>query len=297
MKTLLTIFALLLAMTGHANDWNRLWIGCQQTDPTHQVWFQRTYTLRQRPTEAYVEMASSGRFILYINGYNVTTSLLEPLYERRGDTIGVVRYEVTPFLRRGDNELKVWFSPMRDDTRQLSLQMYGMMGGMPFARSADASWICRDAFCATLPDGSEWVDGRQHILREQPLFGWNPAALADCRQSVLELVLPTETTAQKSMISTYDIIDCDSLDSTRVVFRGSAAGRGILRVTLRETHRGDTIHVNGLHYICRGNGDEQAFRRFTTEDIGEAVIQGPVWFSRKNVTSVEAIRISSVFYP
>ena len=99
------------------------------------------------------------------------------------------------------------------------------------------------------------------------------------------------------MITTYDIIDCDSLDSTRVVFRGSAAGRGILRVTLRETHRGDTIHVNGLHYICRGNGDEQAFRRFTTEDIGEAVIQGPVWFSRKNVTSVEAIRISSVFHP
>ena len=132
MKTLLTIFALLLAMTGHANDWNRLWIGCQQTDPTHQVWFQRTYTLLQRPTEAYVEMASSGRFILYINGYNVTTSLLEPLDERRGDTIGVVRYEVTPFLRRGDNELKVWFSPMRDDPRQLSLQMYGMMGGMPF---------------------------------------------------------------------------------------------------------------------------------------------------------------------
>ena len=278
-----------MALSGHARDWNHHWICCQQADSVSQVWFQRTYSLRQRPEEAFVEVASSGRFILYINGYNVTTSLLEPIMERQGDTIGVVRYDVMAFLHRGDNELKVWFSPMRNDLRQLSLQLYGSIGGVPFAYSTDPSWLCRDALCRTLTNGDEWVDGRQHILKEQPLFGWQPAAMAQCRQSVLQLVRPAETTACRSLIADYDMVDCDSLDSARVVFRGGIGGHGILRVTLRDMHRGDTISVNGLRYVCRGEGDEQAFRRFTTEDISSAVIVGPAWFRRNNVMSVEAI--------
>ena len=297
MRPLLIIYLLFMALTSHAQDWNRRWICFQQADPTSQVWFQRTYTLRQRPQEAFVEIASSGRFCLYINDYNVTTSLLEPLIERQGDTIGVVRYDVTAFLQQGENVLKVWFSPMRDDQRQLSLQLYGHMGGMPFSWSTDESWFCCNAMCNTLANGDEWIDGRYHILKEQPLIGWNPASLAECRQSVLELVQPCETTVRNSLITNYHIVECDSLDSTRIVLRGGVEGHGILRVTLRDMHRGDTIRVNGLRYICRGETDEQAFRRFTTEDISSAVIVGPAWFRSENVTSVEAIRISSVFLP
>ncbi|MBP3755990.1 MAG: alpha-L-rhamnosidase N-terminal domain-containing protein [Prevotella sp.] len=294
MRPFFIMTMLLTALTSHARDWNHHWIYCQQADSVSQVWFMRSYTLRQRPEEAFVEVASSGRFILYINGYNVTTSLWEPFVDRQGDTIGVVRYDVMPFLRSGDNELKVWFSPMRNDQRQLSLQFYGSIRGVPFAYSTDPSWTCRDALCRTLPNGDEWIDGRQHILKEQPLIGWQPVAMAQCRQSMLQLVHPSEITANRSYITDYDIIDCDSLDSTRVVFRGGVSGRGILRITLRDTHRGDTLFINGLRYICRGESDEQAFRRFTTCDISEAVVQGPAWFRRDNVMSVEAITVFPV---
>ena len=66
---------------------------------------------------------------------------------------------------------------------------------------------------------------------------------------------------------------------------------GWVRLTLRGMHRGDTLRVNGLTYICSGRTDEQACRRFTTEAFSTIVVTGPKGFSRENVMSVEAIEI------
>lgn len=78
-----------------------------------------------------------------------------------------------------------------------------------------------------------------------------------------------------------------------VRYRFSRWFDGWIRVTLRGMHRGDTLHINGLHYICTGKDDEQACRRFSSSGQWTAIIEGDSTFSHRRITNVEGIEIDS----
>ena len=120
----LTALVLLVSISAFAGEWGQSWISHPAVDSTEQVLFRREIVLEEKPTAAFVAVASGGRYALYVNGYNVVTDVLEPGAQMSGDTVAVTRYEVARYLRKGDNVLAVWYSPTgrcARSERQLSL--------------------------------------------------------------------------------------------------------------------------------------------------------------------------------
>ena len=318
------------------------WIHATSPCPTEQLWFKHSYSFSAQPTEAFIEVASGGRFILYVNGRNVTTSLFEPGCMESGDSIGVVRYDVKPFLRHGTNMVAVWYSPLPAGSapsestsrpkvaKQLSLELFGSVGGKKFAHFTDESWVCQSAFAHTLPNGDEIIDGRYHIngtstplafrkqverlrqyapsaiVRQQPaIFTTRVNLIRDCH-----LWEDTHIPVQLS-----DSIDSVCPDSNMVVKADSVASQsptwlkkaekrrmavgcgnrfeGRVRVTLQKMNAGDQLSINGLSYVCNGKDCEQACRRFTVGPSGYVEMEGPSYFNLDNILGVEAMDMLS----
>ena len=158
-----------------AQDWAQRWIHAATACPYEQLWFNRSYNFASVPERAVIEIASSGRFVLYVNGRNVTTHVFEPARMTQGDTICVVRYDVLPYLKRGTNNVAVWYSPLPDSIininsaqKQLAVTFYGTESRRVFAHFTDESWRCTSAMARTMPNGEEIIDGRYHINGSEP---------------------------------------------------------------------------------------------------------------------------------
>ncbi len=290
-----------------AGDWGQNWISHPAVDSTEQVLFRHEIKLDAKPTTALVSVASSGRYALFVNGYNVVTDVLEPGRPSEGDTLSVTYYEVARYLHKGGNILAVWYSPTgrcNQSDRQLSLTF--QCNGNNYACVTDSRWMCRASGCRTFPDGSEFIDSRAldpswttdlvfapewlPAHEERPTI---PVPMAERRM--------WRTALQVESIRQYNFFF--PIETADVGQSGRNAGRysfrkgfdGWVRLTMRGMERGDTLTVNGLTYICSGNTDEQAFRRFTTTHSSFADVTLPTGRPFSCITTVEAMNIRPYF--
>lgn len=290
MRPFVAFLLAFLPMVGSwAQDWGLNWIRAPWANATEQVWFSRSFSLNDMPQRARVEMASSGHFILYVNDYNVTTSLLEPFDQHGPDTIHVVSYDVRPFLRLGNNTLRVWFSPTCNSPKQLSLLLVADTKRKPLTLTTDGNWLCAPAHARTYADGHEEVDGRFHITRPTPTATWQPSQEVKKVNSSFRMPhfighLPYEVRAYTCSMS-----EPDTTFNNVCTYHCGLRFEGRVRVTLTGMKAGDTLRINRHLYICNGRDGEQAQQRFAVGESGEVRIEGPAHFSSKNVEMVEAI--------
>lgn len=274
------------------------WIGCPVADSTQQVLFRRTYVFRGCPRTARITLASSGRQVVYVNGYNVSADVLEPGVAPVGGSICTKAYEVGRYLQADSNTVAVWYSPAppcRATSGQIALTMSGTgSDGRRFAYATDESWLCRPAACATLPDGRETADGGLADSRWHqadfiyPL--WQGAARGRAPEALPRREIPRcHTALRMSHVYTGRLA---GLDGQRAVYRFPRPFNGWVRLTLRGMEPGATLEVNGLRYLCSGETDEQACRRFTTlwQDAAEVTL--PCGATPDNIQTVEGIEIS-----
>lgn len=320
LRTFLAAAMLLICCAGSAaSDWNMHWIHHPGAADDEQVWFRRTFTGCGKPGRALIEVASAGRFVLYVNGYNVSTDVLVPDDGTPAGAIRIMRYEVTRFLRPDTNVVAVWYSPRGDgraaaagggaqgvaDGKQLSLSFYGSRrkerggtGGTDFAYVTDGTWLCRTNGCRTAPDGCEtddgtgWRDGWN--AADGGMAGWLPADItADYRPSQLTEVPPLHTACRITGVFPYFL---SSAMRRCLVYECGRRFYGMVRVTLRGMRRGDVISIGGLRYVCSGDTDEQACRRFTAAECGTVMIEGGPRLSAENIMSVEGLCIGPYFH-
>ena len=322
-----------------AQDWNMHWIRAASTCPTEQLWFKRSFNFNTMPTEVFVEVASGGRFILYVNGLNVTTQLFEPGRAEDSNTICVVRYDVLPFIQRGSNTIAVWYSPLPTNKttagaaaatkapKQLSLELFGKAAGLKFAHFTDETWTCMSAFAHTMSNGDEMIDGRYHIngnatptafMKRVERLNNYVASTVDSRQRVglpmrvnlihnchlwedthLPVLLPdsiVNTASDSSSVAANDSLKKNVTNIAVSQKRRLAVGCGAqfwgrVRVTLQKMTAGDTLHINGLHYVCNGKDEEQVCRRFTMGEAGFVEMEVPYYLSSDKIVSVEAMDV------
>ena len=309
MRHLLTIALLTATLGSAAQDWGLSWIACPAAGQHGQAWFRRSFTLAEPPRAARITIASSGLFELFVNGYNVTTDVLTPGTTLPSDTVRLSTYDVARFLRAGTNVVAVWYSPLRPSRKQLALCLFAEGNGCGATSiTTDADWLCRPANALTHPPASppaplhlqqatttltETIDANLFIpswnLPSTPLIGWlnaeqqrglPPSPIAAMR-------IPCEA----RRISHIHSPALPAASGDTLVCHLVRPHEGWVRLTLRGMHRGDTLRVNSLTYICSGRTDEQACLHFTTEEFSAIVVTGPEGFSRENVMSVEAIEI------
>lgn len=158
-------------------------------DDTSHVWFSRTIvtSAKNMPRAAYIRVATTGRFVLYVNGRNVSTALFTPDRQKGDTAVAAIAYDVQRFLRTDTNTIALLYCPSMRTRRQVSVCFYGIAADSShfavsgtdrpcFALNGNAGWLCRHADTWQTHDGGEAMNRNLYPYRwtdaNQPLALW-----------------------------------------------------------------------------------------------------------------------------
>lgn len=307
------------ASTATTGDFDCRWMSHPAPDDTSHVWFSRTIVTSEKdmPRAAYIRVATTGRFVLYVNGRNVSTALFTPDRQKGDTAVTAIAYDVQRFLRTDTNTIALLYCPSMRTRRQVSVCFYGIaadslhfaVSGTDrpcFALNGNAGWLCRHADTWQTHDGGEAMNRNLYPYRwtdaNQPLALWqaveetstphhlntiNTLSSEDiCGYSPLRINPLVDNAARISRI--YTPLLTEQSDDTLTVHLVPNR-RHLIRVTLRGCRRGERIRIGNLQYVCTGEMDEQAFTRFSPTDQTTVTISGDRHFRCEQVQEVESI--------
>lgn len=177
------------ASTVTAGDFDCRWLSHPTPDDTSHVWFSRTIVTSEKdmPRAAYIRVATTGRFVLYVNGRNVSTALFTPDRQKGDTAVAAIAYDVQRFLRTDTNTIALLYCPSMRTRRQVSVCFYGIAADNSyfavsgtdrpcFALNGNAGWLCRHADTWQTHDGGEAMNRNLYPYRwtdaNQPLAMW-----------------------------------------------------------------------------------------------------------------------------
>lgn len=177
------------ASTATTGDFDCRWLSHPTPDDTSHVWFSRTIvtSAKDMPRAAYIRVATTGRFVLYVNGRNVSTALFTPDRQKGDTAVAAIAYDVQRFLRTDTNTIALLYCPSMRTRRQVSVCFYGIAADSShfavsgtdrpcFALNGNAGWLCRHADTWQTHDGGEAMNRNLYPYRwtdaNQPLALW-----------------------------------------------------------------------------------------------------------------------------
>ena len=177
------------AQTASVGDFDCRWLSHPAPDDTSHVWFSRTIvtSAKEMPRAAYIRVATTGRFVLYVNGRNVSTALFTPDRQKGDTAVSAIAYDVQRFLRTDTNTIALLYCPSMRTRRQVSVCFYGIAADSShfavsgtdrpcFALNGNAGWLCRHADTWQTHDGGEAMNRNLYPHRwtdaNQPLAMW-----------------------------------------------------------------------------------------------------------------------------
>lgn len=200
------------AQTASAGDFDCRWMSHPAPDDTSHVWFSRTIvtSAKDMPRAAYIRVATTGRFVLYVNGRNVSTALFTPDRQKGDTAVAAIAYDVQRFLRTDTNTIALLYCPSMRTRRQVSVCFYGIAADSShfavsgtdrpcFALNGNAGWLCRHADTWQTHDGGEAMNRNLYPHRwtdpNQPIALWQAVEESSTSQ-------PHNTTPQRHNITT-----------------------------------------------------------------------------------------------
>lgn len=314
------------ASTATAGDFGCRWMSHPTPDDTSHVWFRRTLVTEEQdmPRTAYIHIATTGRFVLYVNGRNVSTALFTPDRTPNDTTVMAISYDVRRFLRPDSNTIALLYCPSTRTRRQVSVSFYGIAADSShFATNDTDGWLCRHADTWQTHDGGEAMNRNTYPYRwtdtDQPLALWQAVEQISTSQHLNTTTppqhlntTPSQHNTTSTPISAEDICGYSPVRINPLVdnaahmrriytplFTEQSADtltvhlvpneRHLIRVTLRGCRRGERISIGNLHYVCTGEIDEQAFARFTPTSSNTIIISGDSHFRSEQVQEVESV--------
>lgn len=177
------------ASTATTGDFDCRWLSHPTPDDTSHVWFSRTIVTSEKdmPRAAYIRVATTGRFVLYVNGRNVSTALFTPDRQKGDTAVAAIAYDVQRFLRTDTNTIALLYCPSMRTRCQVSVSFYGIAADSShfavsgtdrpcFALNGNAGWLCRHADTWQTHDGGEAMNRNLYPHRwtdpNQPLAMW-----------------------------------------------------------------------------------------------------------------------------
>lgn len=305
---ILILFAASLA-TATAGDFGCRWMSHPAPDDTSHVWFRHTLVIDEQdmPRTAYIHVATTGRFVLYVNGRNVSTALFTPDRTPNDTTVMAISYDVRRFLRPDSNAIALLYCPSTRTRRQVSVSFYGIAADSShFATNDTDGWLCRHADTWQTHDGGEAMNRNTYPYRwtdtDQPLALWQAVEQISTSQHLnTSTPISAEDICGYSPVRINPLVD-NAAHMRRIytpLFTEQSADtlivhlvpneRHLIRVTLRGCRRGERISIGNLHYVCTGEIDEQAFARFTPTSSNTIIITGDSYFRSEQVQEVESI--------
>lgn len=313
------------ASTATAGDFGCRWMSHPAPDDTSHVWFRRTLVIEEQdiPRTAYIHVATTGRFVLYVNGRNVSTALFTPDRTPNDTTVMAISYDVRRFLRPDSNTIALLYCPSTRTRRQVSVSFYGIAADSShFATNDTDGWLCRHADTWQTHDGGEAMNRNTYPYRwtdtDQPLALWQAVEQISTSQH-LNLSTPHHhNTTPPQHLNTLPLLSAEDIcgyspvhinplvdnaahirriytplfteqSTDTLIVHLVPNERHLIRVTLRDCRRSEHISIGNLHYVCTGEIDEQAFARFTPTSSNTIIITGDSHFRSEQVQEVESI--------
>lgn len=313
------------ASTATAGDFGCRWMSHPAPDDTSHVWFRRTLVIEEQdmPRTAYIHVATTGRFVLYVNGRNVSTALFTPDRTPSDTTVMAISYDVRRFLRPDSNTIALLYCPSTRTRRQVSISFYGIAADSShFATNDTDGWLCRHADTWQTHDGGEAMNRNTYPYRwtdtDQPLALWQAVEQISTSQH-LNLSTPHHhNTTPPQHLNTLPLLSAEDIcgyspvhinplvdnaahmrriytplfteqSTDTLIVHLVPNERHLIRVTLRDCRRSEHISIGNLHYVCTGEIDEQAFARFTPTSSNTIIITGDSHFRSEQVQEVESI--------
>lgn len=313
------------ASTATAGDFGCRWMSHPAPDDTSHVWFRRTLVIEKQdmPRTAYIHVATTGRFVLYVNGRNVSTALFTPDRTPNDTTVMAISYDVRRFLRPDSNTIALLYCPSTRTRRQVSVSFYGIAADSShFATNDTDGWLCRHADTWQTHDSGEAMNRNTYPYRwtdtDQPLALWQAVEQISTSQHLNLSTSHHHNTTPPQHLNTLPLLSAEDIcgySPVRInplvdnaahmrriyapLFTEQSADtlivhlvpneRHLIRVTLRGCRRGERISIGNLHYVCTGEIDEQAFARFTPTSSNTIIITGDSHFRSEQVQEVESI--------
>ena len=207
------------ASTATAGDFDCRWMSHPTPDDTSHVWFSRTIVTSEKdmPRAAYIRVATTGRFVLYVNGRNVSTALFTPDRQKGDTAVAAIAYDVQRFLRTDTNTIALLYCPSMRTRRQVSVCFYGIAADSShfavsgtdrpcFALNGNAGWLCRHADTWQTHDGGEAMNRNLYPYRwtdaNQPLALWQAVEESSTPQHHNISTQHHNTTPQRHNITT-----------------------------------------------------------------------------------------------
>lgn len=289
-----------------AQECSSLWLTCPEAYVGQQVVYCHTYTGLPEPEHATITVATTGYFRLYVNGNLVSVPsfpLVRAPYRDNPEATEPITtsFEVSRYLRTDSNSVALLVSPSSlDETPSFSLRLNGISNsGCKFVREADETWICRPQNAFLTDTNSEYVDGANMIgsfdeMSADGIMKWLPAErVAYCSWTdVCKVFKPSYEYIYKVEKPKFFSADWNAKGISYDFGKGFY---GLVRVTLRETKRGQHIYIAGSEYICTGRTDEQFVLRFAVSGFRKVYISGDKHFRLKNISKVEGLQIVPKF--
>lgn len=215
----ITSAATAAASTATAGDFDCRWMSHPTPDDTSHVWFSRTIVTSEKdmPRAAYIRVATTGRFVLYVNGRNVSTALFTPDRQKGDTAVAAIAYDVQRFLRTDTNTIALLYCPSMRTRRQVSVCFYGIAADSShfavsgtdrpcFALNGNAGWLCRHADTWQTHDGGEAMNRNLYPYRwtdaNQPLALWQAVEETSTSQHLTTPTKHHNTTPQRHNIIT-----------------------------------------------------------------------------------------------
>lgn len=299
--------------TSRAHLFCRQWMSHPEPDDMSMVWFRKTFVAADKPSRAFVSIATTGLFTLYVNGRNVSTACYMPQRTHGASTTAVMDFDIARFLRKDSNTVAVLYAPLDSSRQQLAVTYHGITRqGQRFAHTESDGWLCRKANSRRSACGGEvmdarlgtygWSHGDLCLALWLPVYDAEPQGAPPLRRYTTAAHTPqTHTHATQTQTRTLQPDSCGariwaarscksvSRSDRSVVCDFSPGFYGLVRVTIRGARKGERIDIGPLHYFCNGQLDEQAYLRFTPFYGRKIEIKGDSRFSSQQITEVEVL--------
>ena len=250
------------AQTASAGDFYCRWMSHPTPDDTSHVWFSRTIVTNAKdmPRAAYIRVATTGRFVLYVNGRNVSTALFTPDRQKGDTAVSAIAYDVQRFLRTDTNTIALLYCPSMRTRRQVSVCFYGIAADSShfavsgtdrpcFALNGNAGWLCRHADTWQTHDGGEAMNHNLYPYRwtdpNQPLAMWQ--AVEESSTSQHNNISPQHISTSHHLntintLSSEDICGYNPLRPNPLVDNAARISR--IYTPLLTEQSGDTLFVH-----------------------------------------------------
>lgn len=293
-KVIITTSFIFCVLNSFAQEFGTHWICHPISNDSTEVFFCHTYISKQRPQQASLTFASSGKLRVYVNERNISPEI--SYSNKDTSVIALQTYDVTRFLYPDSNTIAIWFAPTQNSqaSKQLSLEYYGTDDqGKAFYHAANEEWKCQ-----ILKGSHKKGNNDETFDRRSYTCAWKSS---DCnRQHWSQPLGPPPQSKDYSISANIYHRKNNKLarilspvnihaDSLGVTYDFGRNFIGTIRLTLRGALKGERIQIGSFTYICTGSLDEQAFRYFTTSQDRRFVVRGDEHFKKDQINNVEAL--------